>query len=89
MPSPSIVFSFIVATLYGSTFHLIVGGDARRLALFLLASWVGFPLGQIIGEVMNLNLATIGAVHLFTASLGTLVALMLTWFFSRPLEEET
>ena len=23
------------------TFHLVVGGDARRLALFLLAGWIG------------------------------------------------
>ena len=33
MPGPSIVFSFILATLYGAAFHLVSGGDARRLAL--------------------------------------------------------
>ncbi|NOG49440.1 MAG: hypothetical protein HND48_08340 [Chloroflexi bacterium] len=38
MPGPGLVFAFALATLYGALFHFIFGGDARRLAVFLLAS---------------------------------------------------
>jgi hypothetical protein len=81
MPSPAIVFSFLLATLYGSVFHWVVGGDARRLALLLLASWLGFTLGQALGE--GLALWRIGTVNMMSASLGAVLALWLTWWFTR------
>lgn len=75
MPSPSFVFGFILATLYGALFHLIFGGDARRLALFLLAGWLGFLLGQLIGTALNVTFLDIGPVHTLTATLGAWLAL--------------
>jgi hypothetical protein len=42
MTVPTAVFGFIVATLFGAGFHLAFGGDMRRLALLLLAGWLGF-----------------------------------------------
>ena len=89
MPSPSLVFSFILATLFGSTFHFIAGGDARRLAMLLMSSWMGFALGQIAGELLNLEIASIGPLNLIPASIGAFLALLLTWFFTRrPNDEE-
>ena len=88
VPSPSLVFSFILATLFGSTFHFIAGGDARRLAILLLASWTGFALGQIVGELLGVDVANIGPLHLVAASIGALLALLLTWFFTRRRHEE-
>jgi hypothetical protein len=83
MPSPAIVFSFLLATLYGTLFHLLVGGDARRLALLLLASWLGYTLGQALGE--GLGLWSIGTVNMMSASLGAALALLLMgWFTRRP-----
>lgn len=75
MPSPSVVFGFILATLYGAIFHLIVGGDARRLALFLLAGWLGFALGHIFGLIFAVNVMNIGPLHTFSATLGAWLAL--------------
>ena len=48
LPGPTATFGFILATLYGAGFHFVVGGDVRRLALFLLSAWVGFGLGQLL-----------------------------------------
>ncbi len=73
----------MLATLYGSSYHLVVGGDARRLALFLLSSWLGFTLGQLGGELLEISWMNIGEVRLFPASLGASLALMTTWFFTR------
>lgn len=75
MPSPTIALGFILATLYGAAFHLLVGGDARRLAFFLLAGWLGFTLGQFLGVVFAVTIFSIGPLHTFAATLGALIAL--------------
>lgn len=76
MPGPNTTLAFILATLFGATFHLIMGGDARRLALFLLSGWVGFSLGHLLGVVFEINILNIGTLRIMSASLGALVALV-------------
>lgn len=75
MPGPTFTFAFIIATILGALFHLIFGGDARRLALFLLASWIGFALGHIWGVTFEINLFNIGSLRTFSAFVGALIAL--------------
>lgn len=83
MPSPSVVFGFTLATLCGSLFHLISGGDARRLALFLIASWIGFALGHITGDLLGVSIFDIGPLHTVNAIIGALVALVAAWILTR------
>ena len=83
MPGPSVVFSFILATLYGAAFHLVSGGDARRLALFLLAAWLGFGLGHVFGETFNVTLMDIGPLHMLTATMGAWLALVVARILTR------
>lgn len=83
MPGPSFVFSFILATLYGATFHLVSGGDARRLALFLLAAWLGFALGHAFGEAFSVALLDIGALHMLPATMGAWLALVVARVLTR------
>lgn len=82
MPSPTLTFAFILATLYGAAFHLILGGDARRLAIFLLASWFGFGAGQFIGITLRINLYNVGTLHVVAATAGALAALIVTSFLT-------
>ena len=77
MPSPALVLGFLFATLYGALGHLILGGDARRLAFFLIAGWFGFIVGQIAASVMNVSVLDIGLLHLFPATLGALLSLLI------------
>lgn len=83
MPNPIIVFSFILATLYGSAFHVVSGGDARRLALFLLAGWLGFGLGHLFGELLDITLLDIGILHMLPATAGAWLALALARLLTR------
>jgi uncharacterized membrane protein YeaQ/YmgE (transglycosylase-associated protein family) len=83
VPGPTATFGFILATLCGAVFHLMVGGDARRLALFLLAGWVGFLLGQILGGILGISMLTIGVLRVFPALLGAFVALVVAQFLTR------
>jgi uncharacterized membrane protein YjjP (DUF1212 family) len=71
LPGPTLTFGFVLATLIASSFHLLVGGGARRLALFLLVGWLGFALGHIIGIVFEIDIFNIGALRLFPALVVT------------------
>jgi uncharacterized membrane protein YjjP (DUF1212 family) len=82
LPAPNTTFAFILATLFGAAFHLIVGGDARRLALFLLSGWIGFGLGHTLGVIMDINLFNIGTLRIVAASAGALIALLAAAFFT-------
>lgn len=82
MPGPTLTFGFILATLYGAIFHFVLGGDMRRLALYLLASWLGFGVGQTVGGVLGWGLLNIGPLYTFPATIGALVALVAAFFLT-------
>jgi hypothetical protein len=75
LPSPILTFAFILATLFGAAFHLIFGGNARRLAVFLLFGWIGFAFGHFVGVMFQVDVFNIGALRVVSASLGALIAL--------------
>jgi hypothetical protein len=75
MTIPSILYGFLFATLYGSLFHLWRGGRFGRYVLFVLLSWMGFWIGQIIAELSGWTFLSIGAIHLGMATLGSILFL--------------
>lgn len=83
MPGPTVTFGFILATIFGALFHIVVGGDARRLALFLLSGWIGFSLGHVLGETLEIDIAPIGSLNIVPAALGALVALVVARFLTK------
>jgi len=86
--SPIVTLGFILATLFGAVFHLVVGGDTRRLALFLLCSWTGFALGHILGTIFEINLFNIGSLRIAAASMGAALALIIAHFLSAPRKDQ-
>jgi uncharacterized membrane protein YeaQ/YmgE (transglycosylase-associated protein family) len=77
MTLQSLLLGAIVATVYGAAFHLWQGGGPRRLALYLLAGWLGFALGHVIGEWLRIDLMRVGPLNLFSATVGAAVALVM------------
>jgi uncharacterized membrane protein YeaQ/YmgE (transglycosylase-associated protein family) len=75
MPGPGLVFAFVMATLYGALFHLVLGGDARRLALFLLAGWLGFAVGHVSGLIFGVEFLSLGGLRMFPATVGAFMSL--------------
>jgi hypothetical protein len=76
MPSPTVIFAFILATIYGTLFHLVVGGDVRRLALYLLAGWLGFALGHLLGVMLGVEILRVGPLRALSATVGAWTALI-------------
>lgn len=83
----AIVLGFLLATAYGAAFHLIIGGPAKRILVYVLASWLGFTLGHLLGDLLNIEFLKLGTLHLLTASLGSWLFLILSWWLFA--QEET
>jgi uncharacterized membrane protein YeaQ/YmgE (transglycosylase-associated protein family) len=82
MSIPALLLGLILSTLYGALFHLWRGGNAGRLLLYLLLSWSGFWLGQLIGNLFNVTFDLVGLLHVVTATLGSLVFLAIGYWLS-------
>jgi hypothetical protein len=78
-----LVLGFLLATAYGAGFHVILGGAARRIVLYVLAAWVGFAAGHFVGDLFEIGLLKLGAIQLLSASLGAWIALLSSWWLSR------
>ncbi len=78
----ALVLGFLLASAYGAGFHLILGGPARRILLYMFSSWIGFLLGHFIGDILGIDLFKLGALHLLSASLGAWIALIASWWFT-------
>ena len=88
MSIPTLILGLILSTLYGALFHLWRGGDAGRLLLYLLLSWIGFWLGQILGNTFNFAFDTLGQLHIISATLGSLIFLFIGYWLSLVKEEK-
>jgi hypothetical protein len=77
-----LVLGFLLSTIYGAVFHLLLGGPPRKLLLYVVASWVGFAAGHFIGDLLGIEALKLGAIHLLAASVGSWIALILSWILS-------
>lgn len=75
-----LVLGFLLATAYGAGFHVILGGPARRILLYISAAWIGFALGHFLGDMLHIELFKLGALHLFSASIGAWIGLITSWW---------
>jgi hypothetical protein len=74
MFSPSLFLAGLLSSAYASLFHIWKGRSLADLLLYLVAAWLGFGLGQLVGEAHGLRLFMIGPVHVVE---GTLLAWLL------------
>lgn len=77
-----LILGFLLATAYGAGFHVLLGGPARRIILYLAAAWIGFAAGHVVGDLLNLTLLRLGVLQLFSASIGAWLALLGSWWLA-------
>jgi len=75
--SPPWVFSLILASAYAAFFSLWQGGSARDLLIYLLACWLGFAIGELVGDFLGLDILMIGEIHVLEGTVGSLLLLFL------------
>lgn len=82
MTIPSLILGVLVSTLYGAVFHLWRGGGAGRLLLYLLLGWAGFWSGHLLASSLGWTFDSLGALHLGTASITSLIFLLIGYWLS-------
>jgi uncharacterized membrane protein YeaQ/YmgE (transglycosylase-associated protein family) len=88
MSLPALFLGLILSTLYGALFHLWRGGNAGRLLLYLVLAWIGFWLGHLVGNLLNVSFDTLGQLHLLFATFGSIIFLGIGYWLSLVQAEE-
>lgn len=81
-PTPQFVFALLLATLVGATYHLIVGGNLRRLVISISGGWFGFLIGQLISLTTQNNAFMVGQISLLYALTGSVLSIVMIHFIS-------
>ena len=76
MPSPSLTFALLLATFYGSLAHFLLGGDGPTLMFDIVTAWLGFALGQAVGQILGITALSIGSTYVLAGSLGAMIAVV-------------
>ena len=77
MTIPSIIFGFLIASVYGALYHLIRDGGPGKLFLYLLFGWLGFVIGHLVGIWQEWVLIQIGQLNLGMSTIGSLILLLM------------
>lgn len=77
MTLPALLFSLMIALLYGAAYHLIRDGGFWRLLLFLFLSVFGFALGHLVGLWRGWVWMPLGTINLGISTVGSLLLLLL------------
>ena len=73
--SAPLILSLIIASAYAAFFNLWQGGSARDLLIYLGACWLGFAIGELVGDFVGLNILMIGEIHVLEGTAGSLLLL--------------
>lgn len=83
MTFPALLFSLLIALLYGSLYHLVRGGGFWRLLLYLFFSVLGFALGYLVGLWRGWVWLPLGTINLGVCTVGSLLILLLGDWLTR------
>ena len=88
MNLPAFFFGSLIACLIGSIFHLIFGGNIKRILIYMFFSWVGFWLGNAVGSHSNIQILLLGPVDIGMAAIGSFLLLAFIYWLRFESNEE-
>jgi hypothetical protein len=84
MTLPAFLFGMLVATVYGTGFHLITGGSLGKLLFDIIFSWIGFWIGHFIASFSGWTLWSLGPLHLGLATITGIFGILLGNWLTMP-----
>lgn len=78
MSLPSLLFSFLLASVYGLFFYIVFGRGWIGLAVYWIVALVGFALGQFLSSALSFSLLPVGSVNAIEGSITSMILLLLT-----------
>ncbi len=89
MSFPAIFLGIIVATLAGAAYHLVRGGDAKRMLFFMALAWIGFFAGNALAETRGWLLWRLGELDIGFSLIGSVGVMALAdWLSNISVEDE-
>ncbi len=83
MQLPIVLLGLVIALLIGFLFHILLGGNALRLLLYLGLSILGFALAQWLGTASGWRLYSLGALDVGAGVIGSILFLAVGDWLSR------
>lgn len=74
---PALLLGWILATIYGAGLHFWRGRSAGDLPRYLIASWMGFLAGHLLGALWPAMPGRIGMLQALSGTLGAWLALFI------------
>lgn len=85
MTLPVIIFCLLIGAVYGCIAHLIVGGNVFTFFIYMLVGIAGFFFGQYLSSVIGADsMVRLGTIRFGWATIGSVIALVLAIFLSKP-----
>ena len=84
MTLPSLLLGLLIASASGFLFHLIRGGSAARILLYLITAIGAFFIGHFLSELIDWHLMRVGTLNLFPALLATVIGLIAASVLAGP-----
>jgi hypothetical protein len=75
--NPTLLLGLLLSVGYAAIFHLWTGRTLRDLSIYLLASLIGFGVGQWAGQMAGLSILRIGQLFVLETTMGAFLALLI------------
>ncbi len=82
MTIPSVIIGILISSLFGTVFHLWLGGGAGNMLLYLFLSWFGFWIGHGVASLLGWHFLSFGPLNLGLATLMSVIFLMVGHWLS-------
>jgi hypothetical protein len=75
--SPALVLGALLSTTYAALFHLWQRGTMVALRRYLLAAWLGFAAGHLLGGMLGFHWLTVGDLNVLSGTVCAVAALLI------------
>jgi len=89
MTLPAFLFGSLISIFIGSIFHLIVGGNFRKLVLFLFFAWFGFWLGYYLSNHIAFSIWQLGLFDMGFCVLGSVLTLLFIYWIDKGADDSS
>jgi hypothetical protein len=75
--SPALVLGAVLSTIYAALFHLWQRGTMTALRRYLIAAWLGFAAGHLLGGMLGFQWLQVGDLNALSGTVGAVAALLI------------
>ena len=75
--SPALVLATVLSTAYAAFFHLWQRSDKSSLKNYAAASWIGFAVGHVVGDLIGIRWLQVGHLSVLNGTIGAIVSLLI------------